>query len=233
MYIEQVEMETPIDKWINWQELFLLSLAFASLFVVAELLYHKAKVKVEYTRKFVHIITGIITLFFPLYLNPLDLFIICIGFGIFLAGSKKLGFFQSVNAIDRPSQGSILFPVVVIAAYFAQFYLENYLYFMIPIMILSLADPVAALVGGNYPLKKYSIWGNSKSIGGSIGFLLTASLITFLGIHFWGSDLGFSVIICALSVGIITTIAEAVSLRGFDNLLVPLAAVLMLWLFKI
>lgn len=226
-------METSFGKWVSLQELFWLVVAFAALYVVAELLYHLGKINVEYTRKFVHISTGIITLFFPFLLNPLDLFIVCMAFGIFLVISKKLSFFQSVNGIERSSQGSILFPAAIVLVYFFQFYLGSYLYFLIPILILTVADSIAAMLGGKFPIIKYSILGNNKSIGGSLGFMITSILITIIGVGIFNSNLESPVILCALCIGLITTLAEAISQRGFDNLFVPLTTVFILWLFNI
>ncbi|MBI3239032.1 MAG: phosphatidate cytidylyltransferase, partial [Flavobacteriia bacterium] len=53
----------------DWINAAILSVSFLALFGIAELLYHFAHVKVELTRKLVHLGTGVLTLLFPLMLS--------------------------------------------------------------------------------------------------------------------------------------------------------------------
>ena len=91
-----------------------LSACFLALFGIAELLYHVFRVAAEYTRKMVHVGTGLLCLLFPLYLHQLwQVALICAAFLLLLALSKKFNFLRSVNAIERRSEGSILYPVII------------------------------------------------------------------------------------------------------------------------
>jgi len=65
----------------DWIILLKLSVLFLLLFTVAEWLYHKAKIKADYTRNLVHTGTGLLTLLFPVYFAHLwQVSIICVAF---------------------------------------------------------------------------------------------------------------------------------------------------------
>lgn len=207
---------------------------FVFLFILAEIAYHLLKVKVDYTRKFVHIMTGIIVMFFPIYFpKPINLLIICLCFFVVLALSKRLGLMKSINAIERKSRGSTLYPLVVILCYFLQYYMEKYIYFFIPILILALADPAAEFAGKKFKYKPYSIFNNAKTISGSLGFLVVAFITAIVGLYYFANIPPLLLMLCAIAISIATTIGEAVSIKGYDNLIIPLCAAGILFLFGI
>ncbi|GLR18668.1 hypothetical protein GCM10007940_32840 [Portibacter lacus] len=139
----------------------------------------------------------------------------------------------SINAINRKSRGSTLYPVVVVICYLIQYWLGKYIYFFVPILILALADPMAEFAGRKWKYKPYSIFNNSKTISGSIGFFIIALIISAIGMFYFGNVNPAIMILCAIVIGILTTIGEAVSFKGYDNLVIPLCAVLGLYLFGV
>lgn len=219
---------------MNVKSILIFSCLYFILFIVAETAYHYFKIKAESTRKFVHLITGLIALFFPIYLkNPLDLIFICAGFMAILLLSIQFKFLQSVNDIERPSRGSILFPIIVIICYFFQYYRGNYIYYFIPILILAVADPLAAYIGQKFQYKKFSILNNSKTLSGSFSFFIAALLISLIGLIISKESHSISLYFCAISIAVVTTIGEAISIKGYDNLIVPLFTIAVLLIFGI
>jgi dolichol kinase len=211
---------------IDWKILLIFSSIYLVLFTIAEIAFHAFKVKVEYTRKFVHVFTGIIALFFPIYIKtPLDLILLCGSFGLILIGTLKFNLLQSVNSVERKTRGSILYPVVVVLCYLFQYYRETYVYFFIPILILALADPVAALVGQKYPYKKYNLRGITKTISGSSGFFIVAYIVSTVSLILKTDGTLFFAITASFLIAFITTITEAISIKGYDNLLIPTSAI--------
>lgn len=232
-----------MDLFIKIQSLlanidYLMILAFSGiffvLFLIAELGYHYLKIPVGYTRKFVHVVTGIIVMYFPIYFKkPIDLIIICVSFFVVLSLSKRLGLISSINAINRKSRGSTLYPLVVIICYMVQYYTSKYSYFLIPILILALADPAAEFFGRKFKYKPYSFLSNEKTVSGSLGFFFVALITAGLGLYFL-EDLSILILIlCALVIAITTTTGEALSIKGYDNLVIPLSAMSILYLFGI
>ncbi|MBI1305164.1 MAG: phosphatidate cytidylyltransferase [Bacteroidetes bacterium] len=206
---------------------------YLALFAIAELLYHKLKVTAEHTRKIVHVFSGLIALSFPVFIDSIPLVgVLCGGFLLILIWSMRFDKLHSIHKVDRKTYGSILFPIVVFACYIIANQLEDRLYFYMPLIILAVCDPLAALVGKKFPIGKFSIGGSVKTVMGSAVFILSAFLITmFLSSITW-YDMNEITTFTALAVAVATGIAEGVTHRGYDNISVPLTAVLVLYLIN-
>lgn len=202
------------------------SIIYLILFATAEIAFHFFKVDAEYTRKWVHLGTGIIALFFPLFIGqPLDLIILCTLFAVLLIISIRFNFLKSINAIDRVSRGSLMYPAVVIICFLFQYYQNAYVYYFIPILILAISDPVAALIGKKYKWKPFTLRGETKTVIGSLSFFITALVISMFSLYMAFSFDGGYYILASLIIALITMIAEAMSIKGYDNLFIPIAAI--------
>lgn len=209
--------------------LLLLSTLFFLLFALAEILYHFFKVKVELTRKFVHIGTGFLTLLFPVMLhNQWFVLLLCTSFGIILIASLRFQFLKSVNAIERESIGSIAYPVSVYGCYLVfDYFNQQYLYFYLPVLILAVCDPLAALIGKKWPMGKYNNGRDNKTLMGSSMFLLSAWIIIFSLFLLSGAELStVKMISISLFIAIFSCITEAFSRKGYDNLTIPASVLL-------
>lgn len=205
----------------------ILAFSFLALFGIAELLYHFLKVKVELTRKLVHVGTGLLTLLFPVMLNDhWAVLFLCASFAVILVLSLRFGLLKSINAIDRESVGSIAYPVAVYGCYLAfDYFHQQYIFFYLPILILAISDPVAALFGKTWPIGKYKIGKDNKTLMGSGMFFVSAFLICTLSCLFLVEYGNISEVLIAASIlSLFTTAAEAVSPKGLDNITIPAAA---------
>ena len=212
----------------------LLSTCFLALFGLAEFLYHQRKIKAEWTRKIVHIGTGIITLLFPILLhNHWQVLFLCGSFLLILLASLKYKLLPSINGIDRVSYGSILYPIVVYGCYVmflsAQ---KGLIVFYLPILILAICDPAAAIIGKNHPFGPYQIGKSKKTISGSLAFFLTCLLITAASFYLIGITAfsSWKIIEFALFISMAATAAEAIGGKGTDNLTIPASVTLTLYL---
>lgn len=216
---------------IDYKTLLIFSGIYLLLFLLVEFAYHKVKIKVEYTRKAIHIITGVIALFFPLFIkSPLDLILLCGGFGVLLVITMKYNLLQSVNNVDRVSRGSILYPVAVIICFMFYYYTDNYIYFFIPILTLAMADPAAALVGRKYPIGKYMLRQQTKTMAGSGSFFVVAFIISLVALNLIEDGNLMQHICISLLVATVTTIGEGLSFKGDDNLVIPVFAIVSLFI---
>jgi len=203
----------------------LLSLSFILLFGIAELLYHKAKVKAEYTRKFIHISGGLITLLLPQLLNNhWYVLVLCILFFGILFFSIQYRMLPSINNVNRATRGSLLFPVAVYLCYLTYDQSGHDLkFFYIPILILSISDSIAALVGKAWPIGKYHLGKHNKTLMGSMMFLLSAFIISILLLNI--SETGVyrqpQTLYTAALIAATTTSVEAVCSKGYDNITIP------------
>lgn len=205
----------------------ILSVMFLLLFAVAEFLYRKYSVRAEFTRKLVHIGTGILTLLFPLLLSKIiSVFILCSVFGVILYISIKAELLPSINQIDRPSSGSILYPASIFICYVCFKLNNNLLCFYLPVLTLAICDPVAALIGKRWPVGSFIVRYNHKTLSGTFAFFVAALAITaFMFTQM--TDLPPEIILRkTVFLAVVASAAEAVSTRGFDNLTIPLSVLL-------
>jgi phosphatidate cytidylyltransferase/phytol kinase len=207
----------------------LLALAFLVIFGLAEIGYHFLRIKAEYTRKFVHIVSGLLTLTFPLLLTNQWLVLgLCVSFAGLLLGSMALGFLPSINAVDRFTLGSLAYPTAVYGTFLVYSYYQSLLYFYYPILTLAICDPVAALVGRKTGWKKYSVANEHKSLSGSIAFFCAAICLGLILVPSLGFSLAFPVFSAVFLVAILSAFTEGVSPKGLDNITIPAIVLIVL-----
>ncbi len=195
---------------------------FLALFGIAEILYHKLKVYVEITRKTVHLGTGLITLSFPLFLEThWSVLILTISFVVILTLSKKYNLLKSINGIRRTSRGSILYPIIIYTTYWIYTLFDDVLFFYLPILILAVCDPIAALTGKKWPKGKFKIFSETKTMMGSTCFFISCILVTFSFVIPLRQD-WIEIFFVTIFISLVTTVVEASSVRGWDNLFIPL-----------
>lgn len=215
----------------EFQKVFSVLGLFSILFAYSEMIFHTLKIRPELTRKLVHVATGIISLTFPFVFSDLrTVFFLCGGFVFFLGFAENLNLLGSVTGIKRKSYGSILFPVSVIMCFTVYFYTENLLYYVLPISLLTICDPLAAICGQSFRSKKFSIYGNEKSVAGTLAYLLSSLLIGAVVFYFLNISIGLGALLFLCSV---TCISEMVSNYGTDNLFIPLSAIIMLFILNL
>ena len=196
----------------------LLGLAFLSLFLAGETMKHIFDIKVEWTRKFIHTSTGMLSMVFPLLFNSHQpVLLLCSSFLGLLLFSKRKSLLSSINGVSRKTYGALLFPVSVYLCFVIQNMTGKVVHFYLPILILSLSDPLAALVGQRLPVGIYRIMNHKKTLSGSFAFFISAFVLSIL----YGYDASQ-----AIFLGLIATLSEAVSKDGWDNLSIPLTILL-------
>ncbi len=204
---------------------------FLVLFASAELLFHKFNVKAELTRKYVHLSTGLLTMLFPPYVqNPWLVLFLCASFLIILLTSLKFDLLKSINGVNRETRGSILFPIIVFGCFMVYYSYGQYVFYYIPILILAICDPVAALVGKRFPFGRYTFIGHTKTLSGSLGFFIVATVLSYLLLTLVGEYSSKSSFLAAIFISFATVVAEAVSHKGYDNLTIPASAIFVLFL---
>ena len=212
----------------------LLAGMFLSLFAIAEMLYHKLKVKAGHTRQIVHIGTGLLCMLFPLMLgNHWFVLLLCGAFAIALFLSLEFNLLRSINAIDRFSYGSLLYPIAVYGCYLVYNYFQNnLLLFYLPLLTMAICDPVAAIFGKQWPYGKFHIRQHTKTVMGSSAFFFSSVILTITLFYFFSAGNFYinSVLPMALLIAGLTTLAEAYSINGLDNIAIPLCVVLVLTL---
>ncbi len=219
----------------------LFSLIFSGIFIVlgmAELIRNKQGWPPESTRQFVHIFIGLIVCICPflfkhnIQLITLSSLFIVINW-IFLKSDK----FASMHATMRKSYGTVYFPFsVMILSYF---WWDKPISFILAILVLAIADPIAATIGAKGRTSYYP-WRDKKSRRGSLAMFGSAFLIIMLGTDLLSRIYGASFFIpfpvligLSLFTAFSAAMAESISFRGSDNLSIPLATFLSYEIFLI
>ena len=100
--------------------------------------------------------------------------------------------------------------------------------FCIPILLLTLADAAAALVGVCYGHFCYATLKGEKTLEGSVALLIVSFFCVHIPLLLFTNTGRYETLLIALNVAIAVTVLEAVACGGADNLLVPLAGFLVL-----
>jgi phytol kinase len=190
----------------------------------------------ELSRKSVHVAMGLVCLTFPWIFHeawPVWLLagIASAGLGaVRLIPGLKTQFGQVLCGVERESWGEMLFSLAVAFVFWLAN--GNSLLFLIPILTLTLADAVAALIGRRYGLAKYETDNGWKSIEGSTAFFFVAFLSTHMPLLL-ASNIGRpECILISIIMGLILMLMEAIAWRGLDNLFIPLVSYVFLKRFS-
>ncbi|MBX9950871.1 MAG: hypothetical protein K2Y39_16995 [Candidatus Obscuribacterales bacterium] len=185
----------------------------------------------ELIRKALHVLMGIVTLSFPyLFEESWTVAVLSIATAVILSFVGKLKMLNSwgcvLKADGRQSYGHICFPLAIGILFTLT--IEQPLYFCIPVLILTLADAVSALVGIKYGAHKYTTVDGAKSTEGSLAFFTFALLGTLIPLTLFSSFPSDKILFISLIMGILAMLFEGIAWRGFDNLAIPLGALLVL-----
>lgn len=178
-----------------------------------QLLSRRLPVAPEVLRKLVHIGGALLAVPLPLVLSYREIVVLGLLFAALMTISRRRRIFSAVHDVDRRTYGEILFPlgVAVLAAAFP--HREPYVY---GVLVLGLADGLAALVGTRYGRMRLP---GGKSVWGSATFFVVAlaAALALVGPSY-----------VALVAAVALTATEAGLRHGFDNLVVPGLAALLL-----
>ena len=94
--------------------------------------------------------------------------------------------------------------------------------YFIAVLVLTVADSLAAVLGSTYKKKIYTVETHSKSLEGSAVFFLATFLIVHIPLLLMMDMDRLSTIMIALQVALVVTCLEAICLNGFDNVLIPI-----------
>jgi len=175
----------------------------------------------EQSRKAAHVGSGLLACSFPwVFESALTVAILTGGFAALVLVAKKYGQLQGVHGVDRESHGAAVFPLVIALLFWITH--GDPLLFSIPILVLTVSDTAAALIGKGYGTKHFRALGEQRSVEGSLAFFT----VTFVAVHIplllSDTTPRLESVIIAILVAVFATCIEAISVRGLDNLFIPL-----------
>jgi phytol kinase len=186
----------------------------------------------ELVRKLLHVPMGLITLTFPwLFNSPIPVLILA---GIAIVTLSILRLYQPLKqefgsvlgSVERQSLGEIYFPISVALVFW--FSRGHPLLFCIPMLILTLADAIAAIIGIRYGRLRYTTSDGYKSIEGSTAFFTIAFFSVCLPLLLLSDTGRTETLLVSLILGLLVMLLEAIAWRGIDNLLIPVGGFILL-----
>lgn len=205
--------------------------AFLALFGALKVYGRLARPHPEAVRKLLHTGSGLLTLSFPFLFGELwPVFLLTGATAVLLAIVKfspwwhrRLG--HVVDGVERSTLGEIYFPIAVAVVFWLSFR-QTPLLFVIPVLVLTLADATCALVGMRYGLSQYV--GANKTFEGSVAFAVVAFFCIHVPLLVW-SDVGRTeTLLISMTLALVVMLLEGSAWRGLDNLFIPIGGFFLL-----
>lgn len=200
----------------------------AAILIVSEIAWSRAHIYDELARKFVHISSGLFIATLGFWVDYPWIMVLAIGFVVANVVNRYVNYFHAIHAVKRKSWGDVLFGVGVFIIAWLQ---PSPWLFAAAILQVSLADGLAAVAGVTYGRKhgRYYLFGQPKSVIGS-GVFLACSCLILLSLFaldpYFASPL--SMLPVAIMLPLMLVCLENLAVYGTDNVLLPLATLLVL-----
>jgi phytol kinase len=226
-------MNSPLPFFVEhtWLAVALALGAFLVLFAALQVYARLSSARPETTRKLLHTGSGLLTLTFPFLFHELWPVLLLTGTSALTIATIKFlpaaraRFGNVTNRVERPTLGELYFPVSV-ALLFLWTRGSQPLLFVVPVLMLTLADATSALVGERYGRTRYI--GGSKSVEGSVAFALTGFFCAYVPLLIWGRIGGTKSFLIAATLALLVMLLEGSAWRGLDNLFIPIGGYFLL-----
>lgn len=213
-----------------------LAAALAMLFLLR--LYRKwAGAEGEWVRKLAHLGTGLLSISLPwIFANRTPVFVICGASVALLLAIRYVPLIRRrlsgvLDDVARESWGEVYFPLSVALLY--QLANGSKLLYAVPLVVLTLADSVAALTGAEYGKRGYAATGATKTIEGSIAFFCVAFFSVNVALVVFSDAGRIETLLISLDIAVIVMLLEAIAWRGLDNIFIPLGVFVLLRLYLV
>jgi len=186
----------------------------------------------ELKRKALHICVGLTALSFPLFLKETWMIIAALGLVVvWLTAVRQVPtlrrhFGSVLHEVKRKSLGEIYFAFSIGGLLLLT--QNEPIFFVIPILVLTLADAFAAIVGKVFPIGPLGGMARGKTAAGCTAFFVVAFIVSFWPLLAIANLQTVHALAAATGLAMATCVTEAISRRGVDNLLVPAVAYLVL-----
>ncbi len=208
-------------------------LAYIGVIALMEYLHRYYGVKAEYTRKMAHASATISSLLFLVAFDSYwYVFVLGIIFFIIFYFGRKYNILQSLESVGRKTSGTYILPMSVFLIFLISQKLGSQLFFILPVLIVGISDPLAAYVGNAYSSQSNGVLflGRrfNKTILGTTAFMISALMVS-LAVLFVYEYTGYPLLFLSFGVAIVAAFVEMISEGGLDNITVPLAVIALLY----
>lgn len=206
------------------------------IIVLAELLWHQNIFHGEVARKFIHMLAGSYIAFWPLLMPMPVIMALSAAFIVVLLLAKRYKIFRAMHNVQRKTWGDVLFAAGIgLSAYLVHTMNVSVGLFTVAILHMACADGLAAIVGmrAKKNISYKTILKHKKSVVGTFVFW-SVSVLIITAYAYFTDEISFAAIIpIFFTVSILLTVLENIAVYGLDNILVPVASVLLLMPYTI
>lgn len=181
----------------------------------------------EVARKAMHVVFGCAGLLFPLFL--VDRWMVLTSAALVTGWMLAVRFVPvlrrqfggALHGICRKTGGEFYFAAAL--AFLLLTSVNAPLFYIVPLLVLTFADAIAALAGGRFPLGRLGGLARGKTALGCAVFVAIAFICAALPIATLSSLEPLQVLGISVAIALVGGLTEAISRGGSDNLTVPLA----------
>lgn len=175
----------------------------------------------EVSRKFVHIALCNIWFFYMKFID--NLAVACIlpaCFVVINSLSHKYKLIPSMEREGKDTLGTVYYAISILVITIFTYLIKMPEVGLIGLLIMGYGDGFAAVIGQNFKSKELKIGKNTtKSIAGSITMFLISLIFSVVVFYCWGTEF---FLIKGIALALVATILEIFSIKGIDNLTVPI-----------
>lgn len=186
----------------------------------------------EMQRKAVHVTTGLYALTLPFTFSSRAAAMALLAISLFVLLAlrsprfRRAGFASALHGVRRRSHGELYLLFAV--GFLLWFSSDNLAFYILPLLVLTLADAAAALAGTQYGRKHFSVAEGSKTWEGVSMFFMVTLILSMMTLLLF-TDIGRErVIVLSILIAGFGALVEADSWGGRDNLFVPIGVNLLL-----
>jgi len=217
----------------HWLGIVITSGYIFAIIGVAELLRYWRGYTSNFTRKVIHIGVGMWSWVLPfVFISPWPFVFACLVFAGLLFIDWRYKLFPAMASQDQNNLGTVYFPLAAAAVVIV--FWEQPPLMVAALMPLTWGDGLAPVIGRAYGRHLYTVFGHTRSLQGSGGFFVFGLLFTWLALWAMGGDPTITPLAAfapALLISLVTSLIEAVTIWGLDNITITLAAIVILSLW--
>lgn len=204
----------------------------AVLLVVTEKVLYKNP---TVSRKVLHIMVGNVAFILPIFLTREIMAFVAAGPFIFLtflmSPHTPIKSIRGKTSAAGHGMGLVYYSIAwTILAYV---FFDDKVIIAIGILAMSYGDGFASVIGQKYAKQKFDIYGDQKSILGSVSMFIAAFIMFIVALVFYGVGIDSKVLVLLGIIALSATVAEIITPKGIDNLSVPFIASIYFYLAMI
>lgn len=185
----------------------------------------------EASRKYIHIMLSnywiIVVMFFDsiLYASILPAVFVVIN-----SISYKFNLIKSMEREKNDGLGTVYYAISLLILSIFTMYIKNPIIGLSGVLVMGYGDGFAAILGKKIKSKEFKVFGSTKTVAGSITMLIISLIIIIPVFMYLKIDM---FVLKAIITAILATILEFVSIKGLDNITVPVVVSVLTYIFSL